>query len=526
MKMNPNRLWIAAILLGWIFDFLFWEQDAGVNFASFLTLSLILGTGLLLLDGFRPSSHSLWLLIPFVFFAVVTFLRQEPLTLFLGYAFSLFSLGVFVATYLGGRWTLFGLTDYFRRFFYLIASVLSLPRKFVRGTKQEQAPERTRKFPFIPILRGLLIALPIVAVFTSLLAGADAIFDQKLDNYFEDFDLFEQILRGLIILAVAYLLAGTFLHAAFNSSDESVTDSEKPRKHPLGFTEAVIVLGSVAALFGFFVVIQFQYFFGGQTNIGVEGFTYSEYARRGFNELITVAFFCLVMILGLGVLTRRESRGERFAYSGLSVVIVAEVMVMLVSAWQRLMLAIDWHGFSRLRLYPSVFMFWLGILLVVVVILEIVRRERFFALAFVLASLGFGVSLAFFNIDESIVSHNLERVTQGKNLNVAHLASLSADAVPVLVKNFQSDTFSPETHEGIGAILACYLHSDIMETNSDWQSFNLSRWKARIALEEVQPLLSEYRMSSSSRWPPRVLTPSKRYHECLDPEAPTWPTDF
>ena len=55
MKMNPTRLWIAAILLGWIFDFLFWEQDAGVNFASFLTLSLILGTGLLLVDGFRPS---------------------------------------------------------------------------------------------------------------------------------------------------------------------------------------------------------------------------------------------------------------------------------------------------------------------------------------------------------------------------------------------------------------------------------------------------------------------------------------
>lgn len=515
MKINPTRLWIAAILLGWIFDFLFWEQDAGINFASFLTLSLILGTGLLLADGFRPAPRSLWLLVPFAFFAVVTFLRREPLTIFLGYAFSLFSLGVFVVTYLGGRWTLYGLTDYFRRFFQLIANTISLPTRFVRETKQEQIADGTRRFPFIPILRGLLIALPIVAVFASLLAGADAIFDQRLDRYFEDFDLFEEIQRGLIILAIAYLLAGTFLYAAFHSRDESVTDSEKPRKHPLGFTEAAIVLGSVALLFGFFVAIQFQYFFGGQTNIGETGFTYSEYARRGFNELITVAFFCLVMILGLGILTRRESEVERRVYSGLSVVIVAEVMVMLVSAWQRLMLGIDWHGYSRLRLYPSIFMIWLGILLAVVVILEIMRRERYFALAFVLASLGFGISLTFVSVDAAIVTHNLERVAQGKNLNVPHLASLSSDAVPALVDLFNDPSYSTETHEGVGAILMCYIYSIRPDREVDWRAFNVSSWRARQALKQIQPLLADYHYNDK-KGPPRVRTPGNTLYPCVD----------
>ena len=61
----------------------------------------------------------------------------------------------------------------------------------------------------------------------------------------------------------------------------------KSRSSPqfLGFTEAAVVLGAVVVLFALFVVIQFQYFFGGQTNIGVQGYTYSEYARRGFGEL-------------------------------------------------------------------------------------------------------------------------------------------------------------------------------------------------------------------------------------------------
>ncbi|MEW5940673.1 MAG: DUF4173 domain-containing protein [Chloroflexota bacterium] len=516
MKINPNRLWILAVLLGWSFDFLFWERDAGLNFALFSTLGLLGGFGLLASSGHRPAPRALWLLIPFAFFAALAFLRQEPLTLFLGYALSLFCLGVLANTYLGGRWLDYGMTEYFSRFFWLIGSMFALPRRFIQETKKEQAASGAKPFPIAAILRGLLIALPIVALFASLLASADAVFDQKLAGYFDDFDLTEQILRGLIILAVAYLLAGVVLHALAQGREERLLEEGKPRwKQVLGFTEASIVLGSVAALFLFFVVIQFQYFFGGQTNIGVEGFTYSSYARRGFNELIMVAFFNLVMILGLGVFTRRETETQRRAYSALSVVIVAEVTVILVSAYQRLMLAIDWHGFSRLRLYPSVFLIWVGILLVAVVVLEILRRERRFALAFVLASFGFAVSLAFLNVDASIVTHNLERVKHGKNLNVAHLASLSADAVPALVEKFLDPSLPPELHEGVGAILVCYLNSSSIRPIEDWRSFNLSLWRANRALDEVKPALTEYHYNQN-RYPPPVRTPGKFTYFCVD----------
>jgi hypothetical protein len=186
---------------------------------------------------------------------------------------------------------------------------------------------------------------------------------------------------------------------------------------------------------------------------------------------------------------------------------------MLVSAYQRLMLAIDWHGFSRLRIYPRVFMIWLGILLVVVIVLEILRRERYFALAFVLASLGFAVSLTLVNVDASIMSHNLERVTHGKNLNVPDLASLSADAVPALAEGFENPRMSAEQHEGIGAILTCYLHSNIMTASDDWRSFNFSRWRAKRILEEMEPLLSEYRYNDKK--PPSLArTPGGVYYEC------------
>lgn len=516
MKFNSNRLWIVAILLGWVFDFLFWKQDAGLNFALFSTLGLLGGFGLLLTHGLRPARQSLWLLIPFAFFSIVTFLRQEPLTIFLAYTFTLFSIGVLANTYSGGRWFQYDMAEYFSRFFQLIDSMFALPRRFIRETQKEQAAsgERRRAFPVIPILRGLLIALPIVAFFTFLLASADAIFNQKLAEQFKDFDLLEGILRTAIVLVCAYLLAGIFLHTLAQGGKEKLLSEERPpRRQYLGFTESAIVLGSVAILFFIFVVIQFQYFFGGQSNIGVEGFTYSQYARRGFSELITVAFFSLVLILGLNAFARRENETQRRAHVGLNAAIVAEVLVMLVSAYQRLMLAIDWHGFSRLRIYPRVFMIWLGILLVAVIVLEILRRERYFALAFVLASLGFAVSLTLVNVDASIMSHNLERVAHGKNLNVPDLASLSADAVPALAEGFENPRMSAEQHEGIGAILTCYLHSNIMIASDDWRSFNFSRWRAKRILETVEPLLAEYRYNDKKH-PSLARTPGGVYYEC------------
>ncbi len=512
MRNSLIRLWVVTILLGWIFDFLFWKQEVGLNFALFLTLCLLGGLGLLLMDNLHPARSSLFLFIPFTFFGALTFLIQEPLTIALAYTFSLLSLWLLVNSYLGGRWVQYGLQDYFVKFFKMIGGTFLPPLQSL----QILSNGGKTRFPFAAILRGLLIALPIVAFFSTFLSAADAIFAQKLNDALDSEKIGEYLTRLTIILAFAWLLAAFFLYAATSSGDADLSnDDPATRRKFLGLTETAIVLGSVAVLFMLFVIIQFQYFFGGQTNISVEGYTYSEYARRGFSELITVAFFSLVLILGLSSFTRRDSEDQRRVHIGLNAIIVTEVMVMLVSAYQRLMLAIDWHGFSALRLYPRIFMIWLGILLVTIIVLEILRRERYFAFAFLLASFGFAVSLALFNVDETTITHNLARVKQGKNINVGHLASLSSDAIPTLKDSFNDPSFSTENHEGIGAILTCYLNSPLMASSDDWRAYNLSRQRAKQILDDLAPLLESYRFNDK-KYPVRVRTPSGVYHLCVD----------
>jgi hypothetical protein len=529
VKTNPNRFWAIVILLGWTFDFLFWKKPLGINFAIFVTICLLTGILLLRVDGLRLSRGSGLLLFPIAFFAAMTFIRLEPMTVFLSISMALSLMGMIALTYLNGEWIRYSLLDYAFGYLQLFGSMIARPLGFISENRrlpsgQPQVSEN-RNARVWPVLRGIVIALPILAIFASLLSSADPIFANRFKDFIDLFridNLPEYIFRLAYILIFAYLLAGTFLHAA-QKSDEKV--EEKTWVSPFfGFTESTIVLGSVVLLFIAFVVIQFQYFFGGQANISIEGYTYSEYARKGFGELVTVAFFSLLLLLGLGAITRRETENQRRTFSILGIGLVGLVIVMLVAAFQRLGLYEMAYGFSRLRTYTHVFMIWLGLLLVAVVILEVLRRERVIGLGMVLASLGFVISLSLLNVDAFIVKQNIQRevrsttdktFAQGRaDLDAQYFVDLSDDAIPSLVNAFHSKSLPVSVKEKVGAALACKQYERKQDTRKyPWQSFHFSRWNADTGFKEVKKELDDYKIVDKD-WPVQVETPSGEEFPC------------
>ena len=90
---RPNIVWITALILGCFFDFLFWKHNPGISFAIYVILCLVGGFVLLNMDGLKPNWKALLLLLPIAFFAAMSFIRQEPMSLLLSYAFTLFLLG-------------------------------------------------------------------------------------------------------------------------------------------------------------------------------------------------------------------------------------------------------------------------------------------------------------------------------------------------------------------------------------------------------------------------------------------------
>jgi hypothetical protein len=194
---------------------------------------------------------------------------------------------------------------------------------------------------------------------------------------------------------------------------------------------------------------------------------------------------------------------------------VVLVGVMLVSAYQRLDLYEAAYGFSRLRTYVHVLLIWLGVLLSAVALLELVRKERLFATAILIGSLGFGLSLSILNVDSFIVQQNLGRAAQGAPLDVPYLVSLSTDEDPSLASKLHSPALPPATREAVGAVLACRLHLNARRQVTDWRSWTLSRTRSEVALQSVSPMLATYVFSDAER-APQVLAPSGTAYYCWE----------
>ena len=517
MKIPFQRLLITVLLLGWGFDLLFWKASLGLNVPLFVLLILTGGYAVFRRTELTPARASLFLIGPLVFFSLGTVFRAEPLSRGLGFAATVLFMVLLAETYRGGRWIHYGVMDHLSNGLDLVASVLVRSvEQFWTWRKTPKETAQTVNIPYGAIARGLIIAIPVVGIFTALLTSADPVFYDRVVNIFDLFsfdNFYEYVLRLFLILAVAFGLMGVLIHAGLMSEDKKLFSERDALIPPfLGFIETTIVLTSVVLLFAAFVSVQFQYFFGGVENIGVEGWTYSSYARRGFSELVTVGAISLAMVMGFSTLSKRENELQKRVYSILSIAILVLVIVILISAYQRLTLAIAWHGYSRLRLYPKVFMIWMGILFAVVVALEGLRLERYFLLAFLGTALGFVITLNLVSVDEEIVRYNVQRARVGYHFNAQYLASLSWDALPALVDEYQATT-EPDIREGIGAAIVCLGYAESQVDPQDWRSFTFSRWQARRAYDTIEGQLQDFKLNESQR-PPRVRTPSEVFIYC------------
>jgi hypothetical protein len=542
---HPNRLWIVAIFLAWCLDLLFWKQAAGVSFPLWVGLSL---AGIFICafwEQKKPSWPSYLLAAVALGLALTNTLRAEPFSRSFTALLSLVCMGLLAATFLTGNWIYYRIGDLIIAAFKLVAAGVARGAGKL-GEKPSAAPspaaagalatnpatptdEKTVEKPavkpangfvktvktILPILRGLILALPVLAVLSALLASADPIFNDQLRSLLSAFDLAklpEYLFRLFYILILGYAFAGEMLHALQPDPIEARPNPQEAWKtRLLGITECSIVLGSVVALFAFFVVLQMQYLFGGQANITATRYTFADYARRGFFELVWVALLSLALYVVLSAITRREAPAQRRTFSVLAVLLMLLVLVILDSAWLRLQLYENAYGFTRLRIYTHIFIPWLALLLLAAMLLEVFQRAGHFGLALILFSMGFGLTFTGLNVDGLITQLNLSRARSNAELDVSHLAGLSSDAVPALAQAFNNPQENPEVREQAGAALACHWaatygvgmpeeggYNHKWRYQPDWRGYNFSDAYAAQTLAGLD--LSSYLQKGERGW--------------------------
>ncbi len=300
------------------------------------------------------------------------------------------------------------------------------------------------------------------------------VFSNRVENLFSFLDirrLPEYIFRLIFILVLTFIFTGTLLHALTRTESDKAMQTGKAIFPPfLGWIEGSVVLILVNVLFAAFVAIQVRYLFGGQANITETGFTYSEYARRGFNELVMVTILSLMMYLAIATVSKNVTRWQKRLFSGLSLVLFGLVLVILFSAFERLHLYEEAYGFTRLRTYTHLFIYWMAALLVGSAVLEILSTRRRFALLLVIIAVGFGFTLGITNVDRLIVQRNVERVQNGETFDGQYLNVLSSDAVPAMISLYKSPATDTKVKDDLGADLACRNYLSLQSEPQPWQS--------------------------------------------------------
>jgi len=528
MLKNLSRMLYIALLAAWAFDQIFWEKPLGISFP--LAAVVLIAAGLLLagVEERPPHPASLGLLVPILFLSGMAAVRHEPLSTFLNLILSVLFLALLTDSFRSGAWLRFGFLDYFFmpiRFGLRLLAEAPLHFGEMRRPADPSAPLKggmgVRRL--VPFLRGLLLALPVLVFLGTLLTSADLVFSARVDAIQDLFDierLKEYFWRSILIAVMAYVILGGLRVALLGWPAEKnapevdeTAPAESGSTRFLGFTESAIVLGGVNLLFASFVAIQFTYFFGGRANITVEGFTYAEYARRGFGELVLVAVCSLGLFFVLSAITRRETANRRWSFSALGILLSVLIAVILASAFQRLLIYEDAYGFTRMRTYPHVFMVWLGLLLAALVVLEIAGRTRYFAAAVLLAGLGFAGTLDLINVDGLIAHRNVARaLTAGtidvqNNLGVfresvldaSYLLSLSTDAVPALFAAFDDPRTPAWLREEVGFVLTCQAQRVAAESEGlSWPSYHLSRVRAAALFAAHPEALAGYPAASDN----------------------------
>ncbi|QQS58902.1 DUF4173 domain-containing protein [Candidatus Peregrinibacteria bacterium] len=471
-----------SLFLGICFRFFFYEKILGISFPLYIMLIVAGLFSLFALLGRRIRKQVLWLFLPLFFLSGMVFVRANELLTFLNIVATVLILLIIAEEIVGKKTrhflfgdylkTLFVPFQFLRPFLQTLFSFLSFGRKNFDDRREVS----------IQIIKGVSIAAPILFLFLVLFSSADLVFQQYLTGVLRFNIAPEFFVQLFLVVFVSCFFIGAYSYV-FQKQKDHVSKGTQS-KHHLGHIESAIILGSVNALFSLFLLVQCTYFFGGENNISIQGFTYAEYARRGFFELIAVAVFSLLLLLSTERYILRKNRSHVLHFKVLSTVLIFQIIVIMISAFLRLSLYESAYGFTTLRLYSHAFIILLAVIFCLL-LFKIYRdaEGKVFVFQIFLSSILFLVAMNMGNPDAFIAQKNIERFFKTQDLDISYLTSLSNDAIPEMISVFDM-LDEDKKHE-----LALFFRQQLREKNissfSSWQSFHISR------LRSEQMLVSE-----------------------------------
>lgn len=468
IKENYNYFGLLSLIYAFFYTFCEYKNDAGITI-----LLLVIGTICYYVLVFKRLEKKIKNGSLFYLTSIILIGLSIPLTdnvainmmskLALMILFVLFNLHQF---YDDAKWNILKYAEAFAILgIETIAAVIYPFTDAINAMKETQKKKDSRiKYVFI----GILTAIPLSFVIMSLLVSADLIFADMFKNLMNKMLLFKDLFWILIMIVFCYITIYCFINAiGKNNIKEELKDSKI--LDPIISITFTAIISSIYIMFCFVQIIGL---FGANLRLP-QGYTYSQYAREGFFQLLFVCGLNLMIVLCCMALFR-ESKILKILLTFISVC----TYIMLASSAYRMILYIQVYQLTFLRVFVLWSIVVIAFLMIGIMIHIYKMTFPLFRYCMIVVTACY-IVIAFSRPDYFIARYNIEAMSElDKNEegispyeqygDLYYITSLSADAAKAL-----------EHYEKDDEIVSNYFEQMSEKSKSmSIRTFNFSRYIA------------------------------------------------
>lgn len=437
VKENFHIYGIATFLYACLYALCMYRNSSGVSYPFFVAGSLFYICFCLAKLGISWKKESAFYMISMMLLSVSTFCTDDGRIIFFN------KLGVFLLTismllsiaYNTKKWNLGKYLGSICLTCIMALGEMGTPFSDAVWYCKNKLDKKNSKYLYV--ITGLVITIPLFVIVFLLLTSADAVFRNMADKLLEGVKFGDFL--GVAWAICFMFFAGYCILVFFckKTLQEEVTDSRKGE--PL---IAIPVATVLSLLYLVFSGVQIVYLFMGNMQLP-GGYTYAEYAREGFFQLLAVGILNLILVL-VGLYYFRPNK----ALKAILTVMSACTFIMLASSAMRMVIYIQYYYLTFLRilvLWTLVVLFFIFVGVILYIIKESFPLFRYSMIVVTCLYL----VLSFGHPDYWIAKVNVESMQADRSEffkgnayeDYYYLSTLSADAAPVLLELLDNEGY-------------------------------------------------------------------------------------
>ncbi len=482
LKGNFGILGLASFLYACFYTLCMYKNGSGITYPFFLAGSLWFYCFCMKKLGISLKKDSIFYMVSILLLGLSTFCTADYKIIAMN------KTGIWVLTisfllhqfYMDKNWT-FG-----RYAGYVIAAVFGsigeIARPFLDFAGYRKSRGKKGKGVLFYIIIGLCFSIPLLAFVWLMLMSADKVFNNMTIQIVDKLDIGNIIgisAMTIFMFFMAYCIMSYLCKKEFSE--------ESRKKIQMESLIAITVTLPITLLYAVFCGVQIVCLFFG--NIDLTKFSYAEYAREGFFQLLLICVLNLVLVLA----------GHAFFKENIWLKVILAVMsgctyIMIASSAYRMVLYIKHYYFTFLRIFVLWSLLVLFILLTGVILSIFVKEFPLFKYSMIVVTVCY-LLLAFARPDYWIARFNVANMGDNKNAffdadayqDFGYLSRLSADAAPALAEYLAEEGFAMEDaaeavkerqrwEEGAGAYSSYYdLYGGWRDEEDSWGYYYLGR---------------------------------------------------